>query len=117
MNPFPEEWELLSFFECEPELDDDTPWYYNRLTFRTQRGKDVLTAKIEPSYERLSLLWKRDDVELVCVEFNWVSSLTIETGSSTEILTACFLDGHLSPFKLHLKPSIHISFGTSHKLP
>jgi hypothetical protein len=38
VNPFPEDHELLSIFESEPEvLDADVPWFYNTLTFRGDR--------------------------------------------------------------------------------
>ena len=36
MERFPEEHELISFFECEPNvLDPGIPWVYNHLEFRS----------------------------------------------------------------------------------
>jgi hypothetical protein len=41
MNPFPEDWELLAFFESEPTIEDrDVPWFYNCMTFETTRALD-----------------------------------------------------------------------------
>jgi len=40
MPILPEDYELIGFFEAEPEvLDPGVPWLYNILTFATVRGE------------------------------------------------------------------------------
>jgi hypothetical protein len=42
---FPEEWELLGFFESKPELLDlQAPWHYTGLTCRRTQGDETLTC-------------------------------------------------------------------------
>ena len=81
MNPFPAEHELIAFFECEPELLDNTrgiPWFYNRLTFDSTCGEDRFRFVLEPADEVLQLRWERGGVEVVELDLNWVSGLEVE---------------------------------------
>ena len=42
MKPFPDDWELVAFFEVEPRLLDDVPWVYNQRTCDSTRGSDQI---------------------------------------------------------------------------
>lgn len=56
MNPFPEDYELISIFESEPKLlDEDIPWFYNTLFFRLQRNDDILSCIFSPAYRSISI--------------------------------------------------------------
>jgi hypothetical protein len=113
MEPFPEDWQLLSFFECEPEvLSDGVPWAYNTLTFHTQRDSDDIQCRIEPGYETFHLVWTRNNCEFLNLKFHWIRSIQIETGDGTEVLRAEFRDDHVLPFVLRLKPTVHVLWGT-----
>lgn len=117
MDPFPEEWQLLSFFESEPDvLDAGVPWAYNTLTFRTQRGPNQIQCRIEPGYETLRFTWSVDDSELMDLQLRWVSGIVIATGGGEEVLTGWFRSEEVMPFVLRLKPAVHVHWGTSNKL-
>lgn len=46
-----EEWQLLSFFEVEPKLDDpDLPWHYNSALYETRIGGYFVSFSLSPSY-------------------------------------------------------------------
>ncbi len=118
MDPLPEEWQLLSFFETEPILGDaDLPWPYNSLIYDLERDADSIHCELRPSYERLWLVWNREGTEILHLDLNWVSGITIETGGDRELLTATFRDTFLLPLELQLKPSVTVTWGTSAKLP
>lgn len=60
MTHFPEEWQLLSLFEVEPQVvDRGVPWFYNTLVFDTTRGEDRIRCEIEPAYEIIRLTWQQ----------------------------------------------------------
>ena len=118
MEPFPEEWQLLSIFETEPMLTDaDMPWAYNRLIFDSQRGDDSIHCEIEPSYERLQIVWQRNGVDVVNLDLHWVRGMTIESGNGVERLTAEFRNAYLLPLEFQLKPTISVKWATDTDLP
>ena len=114
MDPFPEEWELLSLFESEPTVTDcGVPWYYNCLVFDTIRGDDRVQCEIEPCYRRLKLRWWQAQKPLISLELNWVRSLRVVTGDGTDMLVVSFLDSHLLDLEFQLKPTICLRWATS----
>jgi hypothetical protein len=114
MNPFPEEWELLSLFEVEPALADrDVPWYYNHLTFDTSRGDDRIRCEIEAGYEVIRLKWWNQGQERLSLDLNRVRSLKVITGSGRDYFIASFQDALLLDLEFHLKPTIYFRWGTS----
>jgi hypothetical protein len=115
VNPFPESWELIEFFEGEPILLDPDPpsnWFYNRLTFETVRGEDSIRCEIEPGDHALRLAWARAGKELVALDVRGVSGLSIEKWADKEILVASFDRDSLLSLRIQLKPSVHIFWGT-----
>jgi len=113
MSPFPEQYELIGFFECEPALADaEVPWAYNSLRFDTMRGANHLVCEIEPGYEVVRLEWARDGVEIVRLEMNGVHGLIVETVGDRETLIGTFLDPVIDEFRLQLQPSVHLRWGT-----
>ncbi|WP_155397290.1 hypothetical protein [Stutzerimonas stutzeri] len=60
-----EEYELLSFFEVEPERSSpDTPWPYNDFSYKVSLGAYDVTFGIYPAYKDLSLTIRHDGAEL-----------------------------------------------------
>lgn len=113
MDPFPHDYELLSLFESEPTLTDaKVPWAYNCLRFETTRGPDHVTCEIEPGYEVVRLSWKRDGIEIVRLDLNWVQGLSVEDKGGQEALIGFFRDPALEPFRLQLRPFVHLRWGT-----
>jgi hypothetical protein len=118
MEPFPEEWQLLSLFEIEPRiLDPGVPWAYNNLTFETTRGSDRILCVIEPGYERLDFTWWHNQSQHLKLELHCVSGLTIVTGAGNDYMVATFRDQYLTELRLHLRPTIECQWGTTNELP
>jgi len=47
MKPFPDNYELESYFECEPKILDkkDIPWAYNELVFKSKAENGTLQVR------------------------------------------------------------------------
>ncbi len=118
MEPFPDEWQLLSLFENEPQLlDPGVPWAYNNLTFETTRGSDRILCVIEPGSERLDFTWWHNQSKQLTLELHWVSALKVVTGGGYDYMIATFRDKHLSELRLQLRPTIECKWGTTNELP
>ncbi len=56
-----QEWELLSFFEMEPELLDSTvPWIFNDALYRVSRENYNFSFAVQPSYRDVRLILSID---------------------------------------------------------
>ena len=118
MNLFPEEWELLSLFECEPTISErDVPWFYNRLTFETKRGSDEIHCEIEPAYETVNITWWHGGKEKVKLELHWVGGLQVVTGGGIDYLIVKFRDRYSLALEFHLKPEIRLRWANSTEYP
>lgn len=52
-----EEWQLLSFFECEPELlDPNEHWAYNDAVYRVTDGVTKLSVAIQPACRDIRII-------------------------------------------------------------
>jgi hypothetical protein len=110
MNPFPEKFELISFFECEPELlDSHVEWHYNHLTFITSARGNRIECEIEPANLLMKLRWYRDGCELLNLNLEVVTGLKIENQGGKELLRATFSEtSGIGSLVIRLKPSIHV---------
>ena len=118
MDPFPDEWQLLSLFETDPRiLDPEVPWTFNHLAFETTRGADRIRCVIEPGYEQLDFTWWHNQSRHLALELHWVSGLTVVTGGGNDYMVALFRDHHLAELRLQLRPTIECSWGTTNDLP
>ena len=114
MDLFPAEYELLSLFECEPTLTvPGVPWAYNCLRFDTTRGADRVVCEIEPGDEIVRLTWEHDGSEFVRLDLNWVCGLGVESRDGCEALVGFFREAAIEPFRLQLKPRVHLRWGTA----
>jgi antitoxin (DNA-binding transcriptional repressor) of toxin-antitoxin stability system len=110
--------ELIGLFESEPVLADArVPWAYNHLTFQTQRGLNHVRCEIEPGYERLLIVWRQDDIEIVKLDLRWVSGIEVQMRNGEDVLIAHFRDEHLLDLVLQLKPNVCMHWGTESHLP
>ena len=118
MNIFPDQHELISLFESEPTLADaKVPWTYNRLQFTRTIGDSTVECIIEPGYETLRFRWSQRGAEVMDLDLRWVSGLTVEYKDGREALVAQFRDrSGVSPLRIQLTPSIHVSWGTTQEL-
>jgi len=52
-----QDWELLSFFEIEPELlDPDAPWVYNDALYNVIFEQNLVSFAVQPSYRDVRLI-------------------------------------------------------------
>jgi hypothetical protein len=110
---FPEDHELVAFFEAEPTvLDPRVPWFYNTLTFMTVRDGIEVQCEISPSYCRLRLRLKRAGVDLVNVDVGKIVAFSLESRAGRETLRATFDLGGQEAFVLQLKPHVHVAWST-----
>jgi hypothetical protein len=109
----PELYELLGFFEVEPEFSDsDLPWFYNRLTYQTQRSENKIICSIKPSNGEINLTWERAGVLVASFSFNQICGLKLITENGVEKMILEFSSSsNLLDFELQLKPNIHVKWG------
>ena len=112
MKPFPELFELVDFFECEPILyDPEGDWYYNHLTFKTIRNNERIECELEPADSVLNFRWFQEEREVLNVRLQTVRELRIETRGGNEILRATLFSESpdIGPLLIiQIKPSVHI---------
>ena len=112
MESFPEDHELVGFFESEPEVTDrDVPWFYNRLTFRTTRGSHSVVCEIEPGYRQIDLTWRNAGKEMASFALREIRALRVMGSPGEEYMTVVFRGDELMDFVLYLKPDIRIEWG------
>ena len=118
MKPFPEQYELIGFFEVEPQVTDrDVPWFYNRLTFRTQRGEDTIYCAIEPGYGQLVFIWERQSKPVISLILEEIESLQVKTEHNLETLVAKFkIDTGVMDFELQLRPHVNVKWGNQARI-
>ena len=115
MDDFPEQYELLEFFESEPEFTDnidEVPRFYNRMTYHTTRGADVIYCVIELASGLLNLIWEKGGTLVSSLNLEEITSLAVISKNGEEKLIAKFGDSSgLLDFELQLKPSVHVKWG------
>jgi len=56
-----EDWQLLSFFEVEPELmEPEDPWPYVDALYRVEHGGFNLSVAIHPAYRDVRIILEHD---------------------------------------------------------
>lgn len=79
MNPFPEEYELVTLLESEPiKLDNEIPFYYNILFFKLTRNGITLNLCLEPASNRMNIRIS-NEIQGTLFELKFESILGIET--------------------------------------
>jgi hypothetical protein len=59
------EWEVLSFFEVEPQrLDPEVPWPYNGFLYEIERDGLVFSCSVAPSYKDVRMTLSRGNDRL-----------------------------------------------------
>src|SRR5208283_956792 len=106
---FPEKWELVSFFESEPEvLDPGQPWMYNKLTFKYQKEEHILHAVIRPSYGDFRFKYFLKNILIFDVDFHWVDECKRFCEGGKEFLLLRFSKtAKLSDTMIFTKPNIY----------
>jgi hypothetical protein len=110
MKPFPEQFELISFFESEPVLcDTHVGWFYNQLKFVTVRDRDRIECEIEPANLILKVRWYKNESQLLDLTLEGVTGLEIQTSGGKEFMRAKLSEtSGMGSLIVQLKPTIQI---------
>jgi len=115
MRPFPEDYELIGFFECEPEvLDSNVPWAFNQLKFESKSKNGTLIVEMETGTEVMRLKWFQDGNIIVNLDLVGVCQLEIggpSNNNKDNTLIAGFRDKNVDALVLKIRPFISIDWG------
>ncbi len=113
MYTLPDETDLYWLFESDPDLfEKGQILAYNILTYRTVRGEDEVVCSLSPAYGDVDVWWSRNGTELARVTLQGVSELRVVRFGKSEALEVFSEITQVLPFRLQLKPIVHLSFGT-----
>ena len=104
----PEEFELLSIFESEPQFVDDiksVPFYYNKTKYRMENvNNQICEIELCPAYDEFKITVSQNEVTIVYLELKNIKSLSIiDEKTSRFIITQ-----ESSVSKIQLKPIFQI---------
>lgn len=103
-----EEFELLSFFEVEPEKSDrDVPWPYADFRYQVERGSCVVCFSIHPACRDVSLSISRDGIEFYRLKAQSLDDIRYHKDSDTETLELCLSERE--SIWLRLRPSVFLA--------
>lgn len=113
IEPFPEEWELVSFFEAESDdAEPDVPVPYRDLSYKsTLSDTEWVTCVINRADESVLIEWYRDERLALCLQLHWVTELHIEREKGHETLLLRFKDSNLEALRLRLRPNSSLGWG------
>jgi len=102
-----QDWELLSFFEIEPELlDPDAPWVYNDALYNVICEQNLVSFAVQPSYRDVRLILIANGKTVYELSAKGIDDVKYRKENGQEILVIC-LDKGNSIF-ISLKPSFQI---------
>lgn len=115
MTSFPEEYELLSFFEVDPKvLDEGIPWMYNSLTFEKLLENETLVCVFSPAYGEVDLKLIQNGVDKLVLNLSAIDKIEILKEKKQEHLKIKFKeDVPFKNFLLAIKPEVRIIWGTA----
>jgi hypothetical protein len=108
-----QEWELLSFFAVEPELQDDAPWAYNDALYTVRQGDLTLTFAIAPAYCDVRIILSDGDTRIYELSAKGVHDVRYAVESGCETLHIVIDNRDSISMSLRLKPHIIIEQGVS----
>jgi hypothetical protein len=114
---FPDDHELVGFFEAVPRvLDPELPWYYNILDFETERQGILVRCRIAPSYGDIQVRLDRAGTELARVGVTEFKTFSLLVSAQGEALVATS-EGDRRTFCLMLKPRVWLGLGNFERIP
>jgi hypothetical protein len=106
---FPPEYELLSFFEVEPEIFGDTV-----ITYQREHNGETLFCSFSPDYGDIDLTLLHQGTKKVELHLSYVRSVEIIRPDGREQLRVAFPDNlPLQDFLLAVKPEVTFLWGTT----
>ncbi len=110
-----QEWEVLYFFEVEPErLDPEIAWPYNDFVYLVSQGDLSLSCAIAPAYKDVRLILARNDVRLYELNAVGVKDVHIKTDNGQERMEIEL--NERETLVLKLRPQIEITHHVSNEL-
>jgi hypothetical protein len=102
-----EEWQLLSFFEVEPELREANElWCYNDALYKVQQGDIELSVAIAPAYRDVRIVLKHCDVRIYELNAMAIRDIRYRKDDATETLEIDL--GICQGISLRIKPQIEL---------
>ncbi len=110
---FPQNWELVRFFESEPALfEPDQPWLSNKLTFRYKGNGETLQAVIRPSYGDFRFTHYSGEEVVSDIDLHWVQECRCYAEQGKEYLSLRFRkEARMQEAMVYTKPRISIRAG------
>jgi hypothetical protein len=115
ISRFPDDWELINFFESEPDVrDPSSPWLYNHLEFAVARDHQRLHAVITPSYGKFLFKCYSDNELVFDLEFHSVDECSIHSESGGQYMLLRFPEKlKMKDVILFLRPRVRITGGNT----
>jgi len=114
--PFPENFELEAFFECEPEvLTDQAPWEFNELTFNAKSDNGTLNVNMITGSERVHIKWTQGE-NVVCQLDLWgVKDYKVLDKAKYDTLIMSFRNSEVQDLVIKIRPVISIVWGYNNR--
>jgi len=112
MNYFPENYELESFFECEPTVrDKKIPWQYNELVFNAKAENGTLEVNMEMGSEKMNIFWHQNNYIVLNLKLNGVQTLQVLDEKNLDTLVLQFRNQDISDLVVKIRPVISVTWG------
>ncbi len=115
IKKFPEEWQLLSIFESEPELSDPRiPWLHNKLMFDYRAADDHLRVIIWPADGDFEIQFSKGSVPIFRADYHWVSECNYYREGHKEYLQLKFNESAATQDTfIFVKPTVFLQTGNT----
>ena len=109
MTPFPEPWELISLFECEPEeTDPGLVWKYNLLRFVRTRDNERIECSIHDADREVAFRWSVDGADKIVLDLHHVVGLSVYRERGREGLALTLSSDRFHPIRIDITPSVRV---------
>ncbi|MCP5537265.1 MAG: hypothetical protein H7A51_13705 [Akkermansiaceae bacterium] len=112
MEPFPEDHDLVSFFEHAPDVEAaSTPWFYNCITFRGSKGDIHYMVRLQPADGECEISIYTDDQRLFDTHIFEIQGVTIQQNPNEAVMMFTFpTDSARGLLKLRLRPHLSVEW-------
>jgi hypothetical protein len=105
-----EEWQFLSFFEVEPELQEvGIPWSFNDSLYKVQQGDFVLSFAIAPAFADVRLILTYRDMKMYELNVRGAKDIRYRNEGKFETLEIEITDSE--SLIIHLMPHLELTHG------
>ena len=112
MRPFPNNFELESFFECEPKVQsEELPWAYNELEFNSSSVNGELYTKMITGSEIMYIKWSQKERNVMDLTLKGVLSLQLSEKDNYSTMVIQFRSHETSDLIIKIRPYISITWG------